>query len=71
MSTSANAGDFTKVLCDSIPDFGPDDIANAFDYPVGKPDAVGYYNAQPFGKNHHLGDDWNAVTGERRGRDKK
>lgn len=38
-------------------------IANHFDYPVGKPNAKGYYNAQPFGKNNHLGDDWNAVTG--------
>ncbi|MEO9954855.1 M23 family metallopeptidase [Nonlabens sp.] len=34
-----------------------------FDYPVGKPNAKGYYNAQSFGKNDHLGDDWNAVTG--------
>ncbi len=38
-------------------------IANAFDFPVGKPDAKGYYNAQAFGENNHLGDDWNAVTG--------
>lgn len=38
-------------------------IATAFDYPVGKPDAKGYYNAQGFGLNYHLGDDWNAVTG--------
>lgn len=38
-------------------------IATAFDFPVGKPDAKGYYNAQGFGANHHLGDDWNAVTG--------
>lgn len=38
-------------------------VANAFDFPVGKPDAKGYYNAQPFGENLHLGDDWNAVTG--------
>ncbi len=37
--------------------------ANSFDFPVGKPDAKGYYNAQAFGKNNHLGDDWNAVTG--------
>lgn len=37
--------------------------ANSFDYPVGKPNAKGYYNAQAFGKNAHLGDDWNAVTG--------
>ncbi len=38
-------------------------IANAFDYPVGKPDGKGYYNAQKFGINKHLGDDWNANTG--------
>lgn len=36
---------------------------NGFDYPVGKPDAKGYYNAQPFGKNNHLGDDWNGNGG--------
>lgn len=34
-----------------------------FDFPVGAPDAKGYYNAQPFGKNNHLGDDWNGVGG--------
>lgn len=38
-------------------------IAWAFDFPVGKPDAKGYYNAQEFGENNHLGADWNAVTG--------
>lgn len=38
-------------------------IANTFDYPVGKPNAKGYYNAQKFTENNHLGDDWNAVTG--------
>lgn len=38
--------------------------ADGFDYPVGKPSAKGYYNAQGFGgKSHHLGDDWNATTG--------
>lgn len=36
---------------------------DGFDFPVGKPDGKGYYNAQPFMKNDHLGDDWNAVTG--------
>lgn len=42
----------------------PDEyIARHFDFPVGKPDAKGYYNAQKFGANSHLGDDWNAVTG--------
>lgn len=38
-------------------------IAKHFDFPVGKPDAEGYYNAQPFGKNNHLGEDFNANTG--------
>lgn len=38
-------------------------IADSFDFPVGKPDADGYYNAQKFQENNHLGDDWNAVTG--------
>ncbi len=41
----------------------PEFIAKGFDFPVGKPNAKGYYNAQKFGKNYHLGDDWNAVTG--------
>ena len=38
-------------------------LATGFDFPVGKPDAKHYYNAQPFGKNNHLGDDWNGVNG--------
>lgn len=38
-------------------------IANKFDFPVGKPDAKGYYNAQKYMVNNHLGDDWNAITG--------
>ncbi|BDS14852.1 M23 family metallopeptidase [Aureispira anguillae] len=41
----------------------PDYLCDGFDFPVGKPDAKGYYNAQPFQVNNHLGDDWNAVTG--------
>ncbi len=36
---------------------------NGFNFPVGEPDGEGYYNAQPFMKNTHLGDDWNAITG--------
>jgi len=36
---------------------------DGFDFPVGKPDANGYYNAQKFTKNDHLGDDWNGVKG--------
>lgn len=38
-------------------------IARSFDFPVGKPNAKGFYNAQKFQENYHLGDDWNAVTG--------
>ena len=41
----------------------PVKVADSFDFPVGPPDADGYYNAQPFGENNHLGDDWNAKTG--------
>jgi len=33
------------------------------DFPVGPPDAVGYYDAQPFGENDHLGSDWNGNGG--------
>ena len=38
-------------------------LANGFDFPVGKPDAKKYYNAQKFGENEHLGDDWNGIGG--------
>jgi murein DD-endopeptidase MepM/ murein hydrolase activator NlpD len=38
-------------------------FTDGFDYPVGKPDATGYYNAQKFTENNHLGDDWNGVGG--------
>lgn len=36
---------------------------DGFDFPVGPPDAKGYYNAQPFGESYHLGDDWNGLGG--------
>ena len=38
-------------------------IADGLDFPVGKPDSKGYYNAQKFKRNNHLGDDWNGVKG--------
>ena len=38
-------------------------FTNGFDYPVGKPDATGYYNAQSFTENDHLGEDWNGIGG--------
>lgn len=37
--------------------------ADGFDFPVGAPDARGYYDAQPFGQNTHLGSDWNGLGG--------
>ncbi len=46
-----------EVGCDTI------QFTNGFDFPVGKPDATGYYNAQKFTQNNHLGDDWNGTGG--------
>lgn len=37
--------------------------ADGFDYPVGKPDGVGYYLARGFRSNGHLGEDWNGRGG--------
>ncbi len=41
----------------------PDYISDGFDFPVGIPNAKGYYNAQKFKENDHLGDDWNGLGG--------
>lgn len=38
-------------------------MADGFDFPVGAPHGRGYYDAQPFKKNHHLGEDWNGNGG--------
>lgn len=39
-------------------------LADGFDFPVGAPDARGYYDAQPFGGDSaHLGSDWNGNGG--------
>lgn len=38
-------------------------VSSGFDFPVGKPMANGYYNAQKFGENNHLGEDWNGNGG--------
>jgi murein DD-endopeptidase MepM/ murein hydrolase activator NlpD len=37
--------------------------SNWFDFPVGAPNAKGYYRAQKFGENLHLGEDWNGMGG--------
>lgn len=36
---------------------------DGFDYPVGAPNAVGYYNAQGFTVSGHCGEDWNGNGG--------
>src|SRR5262245_17826827 len=38
-------------------------LADSFDFPVGPPDAAGYRDAQAFGENDHLGEDWNGLGG--------
>jgi murein DD-endopeptidase MepM/ murein hydrolase activator NlpD len=38
-------------------------LADGFDYPVGPPDASGYYKARGFWPNGHLGEDWNGRAG--------
>ena len=49
MSTSLEMG-FTK-------------LADGFDFPVGKPDAEGYYKARGFRPGGHVGEDWDGVRG--------
>ncbi len=43
--------------------FNKEHEAFSFDFPLGKPDGKGYYNAQIFGENNHLGEDWNGIEG--------
>jgi len=38
-------------------------LADGFDYPVGKPNASGYYIYRGFRPNGHLGEDWNGNGG--------
>ncbi len=38
-------------------------LADGFDFPVGKPDAVGYHKARGMKPNGHLGDDWDGDRG--------
>ncbi|MBP7281488.1 MAG: M23 family metallopeptidase [Leptospiraceae bacterium] len=43
----------------------PNYISDGFDFPIGKPNATGYYNAQEFQSSKgHLGEDWNNATRE-------
>src|SRR5438067_13186835 len=38
-------------------------LADGFDFPVGKPDAQGYYKARGFRSRGHLGVDWDGIRG--------
>lgn len=38
-------------------------LADGFDFPVGKPDARGYYKARGFRTKGHLGEDWDGLGG--------
>lgn len=38
-------------------------MADGFDYPVGKPNASGYYKRRGFYPNAHMGEDWNGNGG--------
>jgi len=38
-------------------------LADGFDFPVGKPDADGYYKARGYRPHGHLGEDWNGRGG--------
>lgn len=38
-------------------------LADGFDFPVGKPDAEGFYKARGYWPNGHLGEDWNGNGG--------
>lgn len=38
-------------------------MADGFDFPVGKPNATGYYKFRGFYPNGHLGEDWNGKGG--------
>jgi murein DD-endopeptidase MepM/ murein hydrolase activator NlpD len=38
-------------------------LADGFDFPVGKPDAEGYYKARGFRSGGHMGEDWDGTGG--------
>ena len=58
-----NVSQDSFVFFDTIFAKKPSYIAKGFDFPVGKLNAKGYYNAQKFTVNNHLGDDWNGIGG--------
>lgn len=53
-STTSEGLAFNTVRCQ---------LADGFDFPVGKPEGDGYYKARGFWPNGHLGEDWNGRGG--------
>ena len=63
-TTHSKSGEGEKqTFLDSIFVANPQFVTDGFDFPVGKPNAKHYYNAQKFKVNNHLGDDWNGTGG--------
>jgi murein DD-endopeptidase MepM/ murein hydrolase activator NlpD len=68
---SAQPSQSSEQIKEAAPLFIP--VSDGFDYPVGEArhakrltqanDGDGWYNAQDFGTNNHLGEDWNAEAG--------
>ena len=53
---------FLPALASAI-DFVKLPLADGFDFPVGKPDAAGYYKARGYHPKGHHGEDWNGKGG--------
>lgn len=63
LDTSSTSEDTSSHSMATLFNSNPEYRSDGFDFPVGKPDGIGYYNAQKFQVNYHLGDDWNGRGG--------
>ena len=52
-----------SVMLTDKPDVAYTKLADGFDFPVGKPEAEGYYKARGYQPNGHLGEDWDGTRG--------
>jgi murein DD-endopeptidase MepM/ murein hydrolase activator NlpD len=55
--------DLPPIGAASSLDTGFTRIADGFDFPVGKPEAEGYYKARGFRPGGHVGEDWDGIRG--------
>ncbi len=55
-------GFVVTLIATPTPKMAATRVADAFDFPVGKPDAVGYYTSRGF-LSYHPGEDWNSIDG--------